>query len=946
MRTTRLFFFYSQEFSPRTAGNNVNQFRVPTDRERQGDFSQTLDNNGNLYNFIKDPRVSGTCSAANQTACFADGGVLGKIPTNMLYQPGLNILNMWPAANLAMPVGQNYNYEIRRPSESVLSWQPAVKVDYNITQTLRASFKYSSWKQRSQTFNGSLPGFNDARMQDKPVVSYTVSGNYSISPTMFLEATYGHSQNELAGCAQAQSGTGAIFCTAAIPMNSKSSLAGAGLQNFPFLFPNATVLDPGYYAVEALNEIQPPFWDGSRMTKTPPFSWGNRVSNAPPNIGFPGWFNINATDDFALSLTKVWGRHNIKAGFYNTHSYKAEQTSNNAFGNISFQQDAVGTNPFDTSYGYANAAIGTFSSFQQAQKYVETSSVYNNTEFYIQDNWKMSERLTLDYGLRFVRQQAQYDELGQASNFLPDKWSSAAAPVLYVPGCTITVAPGTSCPAANRQAMNPTTGQFLGPNTTLAFGTIVPNSGNLLNGIFLPGQEGLPKATYSAPALAIAPRFGMAYDVTGRQSIVLRGGLGLFFDRPSSTTFSGGVNNPPTSGTITVRYSQLQTLGQGGLTTQGVPNLAAFPRDIKLPSDTQWNAEAQMMLPWATTVSVGYVGHHSFNTFNGVNINAIDFGVAFLPSSQDTTLAPTTPGSTALPTEVLRPIDGYGTITQQQNRGWRTFHSLQLSFQRRFRDGISFGFNDTITLYDRQQAGARLQHNSDGSFSYRDDQAKADELLGRNFPATHIMRANFIWDLPDLRADSGTLRAIGYVLNDWQLSGIWSAATGAGYTVGFSYQNGGNSINLTGSPDYGARVRLMGDPGAGCSSDPYRQFNTTAFAGPLVGTDGLESGNGYLRGCFQSVLDIAIARTIRLQGGRFIQVRVDMFNAPNEGRITGRQTQMNLNNPNDPTTITNPVFDANGNVLPNRVRPNQAGFGAVSGYQGPRSIQAQIRFSF
>jgi hypothetical protein len=71
-----------------------------------------------------------------------------------------------------------------------------------------------------------------------------------------------------------------------------------------------------------------------------------------------------------------------------------------------------------------------------------------------------------------------------------------------------------------------------------------------------------------------------------------------------------------------------------------------------------------------------------------------------------------------------------------------------------------------------------------------------------------------------------------------------------------------------------------------------------------------------------------------------------MFNAPNEGRITGRNTTMNLNNPNDPTTITNPVFDANGNVLPNRVRPNQAGFGAVNGYQAPRSIQAQIRFSF
>ncbi len=122
------------------------------------------------------------------------------------------------------------------------------------------------------------------------------------------------------------------------------------------------------------------------------------------------------------------GRHTIKTGFYTTHSYKAEQVGNQAFGTINFQQDAVGTNQFDTSFGFANAAIGTFSSFQQAQRYVETASVYRNLDFYVQDNWKVNNRLTLDYGMRFVHQGAQYDQLGQASNFLPDQWSLAQAP--------------------------------------------------------------------------------------------------------------------------------------------------------------------------------------------------------------------------------------------------------------------------------------------------------------------------------------------------------------------------------------------------------------------------------------------------------------------------------------------------------------------------------------
>ena len=419
----------------------------------------------------------------------------------------------------------------------------------------------------------------------------------------------------------------------------------------------------GYYAIKALNELQPAFWDGTRMSKVPTFSYGGRVSNAPPTLGFPGWFNINTTHDFSVSATKLHGRHTFKAGFYNTHSYKAEQTSNNAFGNISFSHDNPGTNPCDTSFGYANAATGCFQSFQQAQKYVETASVYNNTEGYIQDNWKVSDRMTLDYGLRFVHQQAQYDTLGQASNFLPEKWAIGTAPYLYVPGCTVAQNPGAACPAANRQAKDPRTGQFLGPNSVLAIATLVPNSGNTLNGLYMAGQEGLPKATYSAPALGIAPRFGMAYDVTGEQKIVLRGGLGLYFDRPSSTTFSGGVNNPPTSGTVTVRYANLQNLGTGGLSTAGAPSLSAFPRDIKLPSDTQWNAEAQMMLPWSSSLSVAYVGHHSFNTFQGTNINTVDLGSTFLPENQDTTLAASTiPGATPVSDDLMREIRGYGNI--------------------------------------------------------------------------------------------------------------------------------------------------------------------------------------------------------------------------------------------------------------------------------------------
>ena len=161
-----------------------------------------------------------------------------------------------------------------------------------------------------------------------------------------------------------------------------------------------------------------------------------------------------------------------------------------------------------------------------------------------------------------------------------------------------------------------------------------------------------------------------------------------------------------------------------------------------------------------------------------------------------------------------------------------------------------------------------------------------------------------------------------------------------------SYQNGGGNVNLTGSPDYGARIRIAGDTGAGCSGDVYRQFNTAAFQGPVAPSLGLESGNGYLRGCFSSVLDLSLARNIRLGGGRIVQFRVDAFNAPNQAGITGRNTTASFSSQNDPVTLQNAPFDANGNLIASRSLPRGAGFGVANNYQAPRNIQLQIRFSF
>ena len=159
-----------------------------------------------------------------------------------------------------------------------------------------------------------------------------------------------------------------------------------------------------------------------------------------------------------------------------------------------------------------------FTQYLQVSKFIEGSMIYNNTEVYVQDNWKVNNRLTIDYGVRFTRQQPQYDQFQQMSNFFPDQWSRAAAPLLYVPGCSNGA---TVCSGNIRNAMNPLTRQIPDipgvANTRRQSARPSRASGNPLNGIRQAG-DGISKYGYTWPTLVVGPRFGVAYDMTGTRA--------------------------------------------------------------------------------------------------------------------------------------------------------------------------------------------------------------------------------------------------------------------------------------------------------------------------------------------------------------------------------------------------------------------------------------------
>ncbi len=129
------------------------------------------------------------------------------------------------------------------------------------------------------------------------------------------------------------------------------------------------------------------------------------------------------------------------------------------------------------------------------------------------------------------------------------------------------------------------------------------------------------------------------------------------------------------------------------------------------------------------------------------------------------------------------------------------------------------------------------------------------------------------------------------------------------------------------------------------AKDQYRQFNTSAFAGPSHNSNGLESGSNLLGGCFDKTTDLSIARNFRIRGGRQAQIRVEMFNAFNTVVIDGRVTQLQLNSPTD-LTVRNNQYLADGSLNPLRLKPRDAGYGAANSAQAMRSVQVQLRFQF
>ncbi len=893
----RLFFFFSQEFQRRTNPATVHQTRVPTALERKGDFSQSVDSSGNPYPYIRDYQSGLPCSASDTRGCFQDGGVLGRIPQNRLYAAGLSSLSIFPTSNFSGGSGLNFTSQ---DPDSPKRREEMLRMDFQATDNWRVTGRYMNNREDILQAYGTTWAGNGSDQLPTPTLFVHPGSNYMLSTTGILnnsttlELSWGRAKNSLDYQLQQQQ----LF------------RSNAGVSSLPLLFPSA-----------AQGDYVP--WFVFR---------GGRTGNAGQYQTDRGPFtNQNVTHDVIANLTKVWGAHSSKAGFYFQHSFKPQSIFASFNSQIDFQDNS--SNPFDTGFSYANAATGVFNFYQQANKFAIPEWNYKNIEWYAQDNWKPTDRFTLDYGVRFYNLTPQWDTTLQASNFLPDKFDAANAAQLYYPVC-VGGAPGAGCV---RRGMDPkligTTAPTLANTVEERFiGRLTPGS-NRFNGSYQAGQ-GIDDQLQDGNAFRASPRIGAVYDLTGKGQTIVRGGAGIFYDRPQGNQVFDMISNAPGVLNSRLDFGRLQDLTSSG-GNDPYPTLSLNPTafGFKPPRTNQWNLGVQHKLTQTVILDVAYVGSTSSDLLRQTQINAVPFGATFLPQNQDPTRVPgAVAGSTALPNDFLRPYKGYGGIRMWDYSGYGDYKALQTSVTRRFdRNFMVSGF----WVWSKAQ-GINSTDGAAGVPNLTAEQTRALDYGLVDYDRTHNFTINAIYQTPRATDNKG----LGLLINDWQLSGVYRWTSGRPNTINFSIPGIG-AANLTGTDgNPNARIALTCDPGVGYSGDPYNQFaHPECFAPPQPGSNGNETPRFFARNPPLNNLDLSVSKNFPLTHGTKFEVRLDIFNLLDTIQFTGLNSTVNFKSVTD-RTITNLPYDASGNLT------QRNGFGTINGTAPPRTLQLVARLAF
>lgn len=841
---TKLFFFFSEDFLHTVTTGGVTNFTMPTALERSGDFSQTVTTTG-IRIPIKDPLTAQPLPE-------------NVLPASRISPAGFAMMNLFPLPEVVDSTGRRQfntqrQFNRDRPREDRI-----LRLDFNLgprtTSFVRLIQNYQADRGVGSTLNGGGAWgqfSSDYAIQSAGAVFTAI---HTFRSNLINETTVGVNRGRQS---TAPSDTEKFRA-----VNDLSALKA----------PDGTPVKlPNFFNANVLNILPRIFFTNNGAQ-----SAGQNVT-APPSFSFDSRWPFQGTDqllNITNTLTWIKRNHTIKAGFYYEHTSRnvSVYSTYGTQGSFWFGSDTA--NPFDTGYAFSNMLAGTVQAYGEDNKRMVNHARYNQIEWFFQDSWKVTRRLTLDLGIRF--------------QYLEPTWSKGATLGLFDAAQYDTKKSGQLLfPAlvnGQRVALNPQTGA----RYTFARATSFDPASYPADGLPYSGMVQYKDRFFNTPPIQYGPRGGFAWDVFGKGKTAIRGGFGIFYGRAygvdviGATAAGVGPMAAPPAFRSPIYYN---TTFDNLLNTQGFygsQNVNGGSQEFKNPTTYNWSFGVQQAVGRGMILDVAYVGnvaHHGFGSAN--DANAVPPYTTWTPDTGPVRrfLDPTSGNNgngafyAATLIRSLTGFTGYGSIATYTSLGESNYNSLQVQLNKRAGKRITFGTNYTFSK----------------TITFAHQQWIDDHFTKAVINRPHVVNAQFGYTMPKGSRFWKNWLTVN-ALDGWRLNGVIAVFSGTPFTVACNVNNAPIGY-WTGTPTGGIPFRCAmdgdlykADRTAPNNLDPklYYPLNPSTFRLPDPRSLGLGNTPTVLAfGPWMQNADISIAKTFHVVEGKSLELRIETFNTLN-----------------------------------------------------------------